>query len=254
MTPHYDDGQVTVFHGRGENVLATLAADSVDLILTDPPYNVSRRNGRDNTTAGRLPRKDGTFRKVRNNFGAWDWDWQPGPFLSEAVRVLRPGGSLIAFTSEFVLADYLTSGLDHRHLSFWRKTNPVPAFTKNYVRAVEMLIWQTKGGKWTFNAGGYTPNVFEVAGVSGFSTVNNGEARVHPTQKPLRLIERLVEIHSNPGDLIVDPFMGSGTTLEAAKKHGRRCIGVELDEEGQDWCGHAVRRIAQGVFDLGGAA
>ena len=89
----------------------------VDLILTDPPYNVSHRNGREGTTVGRVPRKhitgerpDGSysFREIRRDFGEWDYDFDPQLFLEYSYRMLRDGGSLIAFCSEFTLQG-------HRH-------------------------------------------------------------------------------------------------------------------------------------------
>jgi DNA modification methylase len=255
VKPYFEDSDagITIYHGDCLDVLpGVVDGASIPLVLTDPPYNVSKRNGRDGTTAGRLPRKDGTFRKVHRNFGDWDWDWDPTPFLSEARRLLVEGGSLVAFTSEFLISDYLASGLDHRHLIFWRKSNPVPAFTKHYVRAVEMAVWQTRGnGGWTFNEGGYHLNVYVGAAVSGHSTVNNNEPRVHPTQKPEWLMRALVSTHSNSGDVVLDPFMGSGSTLRAAKDLGRRAIGIEMDER---YCEIAAKRLSQQVLDLGGAA
>lgn len=228
----------------------------VDLFLTDPPYNVSVRSGRENTTIGRVKRKritgerpDGTnsYREIRRSFGEWDFDFDPKPFLTETARLLRDGGSLIAFLSEFLISDYLESALNHRCMLYWRKTNPAPNFRGLYQRSVEMAVWQTKGGNWTFNDGGATPNFSEVAIVSGFKCVNTDEAREHPTQKPLTLIAEWIQRHSNAADLVIDPFMGSGTTLRAAKDLRRRAIGIELEEK---YCEIAARRLSQEVLAL----
>jgi DNA modification methylase len=215
---------VELVHGDAVEVLSGLADGSVDLVLTDPPYNVSARGvgGRANTTVGRVPRADGSMREIRRDFGEWDHGWDPLPFLEQARRVLRDGGSLVAFTSEHLFAPYLASGLDHRSLLYWRKANPAPNFRSQVVRAVEMAVWQTQGGGWTFNAGGYRPNVWDGA-------TESGEARIHPTQKPLWLMREWVELFSGPGELVVDPYAGSGTTLVAARALGRRALGVELD-------------------------
>ena len=220
---------VELVYGDAVEVLSGFADGSAALILTDPPYNVSPRSGRANTTVGRVPRADGSMREIRRDFGEWDHGWDPLPFLEQARRVLRDGGSLVAFTSEHLFAPYLASGLDHRSLLYWRKANPAPNFRAQVVRAVEMAVWQTKGGGWTFNAGGYRPNVWDGAIVNGYSTVNNAEPRIHPTQKPLWLMREWVELFSNPGELVVDPYAGSGTTLVAARAAGRRALGVELD-------------------------
>jgi len=251
MSLYYSDGSVTLHHGRMEDVLPTLADGSIDAVITDPPYNVSTRNGRDGTTPGRLLRKDGTSRKVQRDFGEWDRTWMPGPFLEHTSRLLRPGGSLVAFTSEFLIGDYMLSGLNHRNLIYWRKTNPTPAFPQLYVRAVEMAVWQVQGKTpWVWNGGGYVQNVYTGPVVSGFRCAN-GETRVHPNQKPLWLMRSLIDQHTEPSSLIVDPFAGSGSTLAAAKYSGRRCLGVELDES---YCEKAAERLAQDVLDFGGAA
>lgn len=262
MKPIHDRDGITIYNADCLDVLPELLDGSVDLILTDPPYNVSARGvgGRANTTIGRVTRRgvrpDGTssHREIVRDFGAWDHEWDPKPFLDESRRLIRPGGGLVAFTSEFLFAPYLCSGLDHRSLLYWRKSNPAPNFRGQVVRAVEMAVWQTQGGAWTFNAGGYRPNVWEGPILSGYSVVNNDEARVHPTQKPLWLMREWIELFSKPGDLILDPFMGSGTTLRAAADCGRRAIGIELhnqiSEDGVDrrYCDAAIERLRQGVL------
>jgi len=253
---YYADESVTLHHGdadgtAGGTALLPRLEFTVDAIITDPPYNVSARNGRDATTPGRLKRKDGTARKVQRVFGDWDRTWDAKPFLTAAGALLRDGGSLIAFTSEFLIGDYMASGLNHRNLIYWRKTNPTPAFRQLYVRAVEMAVWQVKGATgWTWNGGGYVPNVYEGKVVAGFACANgeHREHREHPTQKPLWLMSRLIDLHTKPGDLILDPYAGSGTTLAAAKRAGRRAIGIELDES---YAEAAARRLSQGVLDLG---
>ena len=253
MNPYYRDDHVTIYHGDSRCLLPTLEPESVDLILTDPPYNVSERNGRDGTTVGRLKRKDGTARTVWRDFGEWDRGWTAGPLIAASHRLLRDGGSLIAFTSEFLMAEWVASGLNHRSLLYWIKTNPTPAFRSLYVRAVEMAVWQVKttapirGGGWTFNAGGYRPNIYTGPIVAGHACAN-GEHRVHPTQKPLWLMKDILTLHSNHDDMVLDPYMGSGTTLRAAKDLGRKAIGVELDER---YCEIAARRMGQEVLDLG---
>jgi site-specific DNA-methyltransferase (adenine-specific) len=256
VKPYYEDEAVMIYHGDCREVLLQLT-EPVDLVLTDPPYNVSARNGRGNTTIGRVKRKhvitgaraDGSesYREIKRDFGEWDYDWDATPLLSETRRLLCDGGSLIAFTSEFLLAAYLQSGLDHRCLLYWLKANPAPNFRGLYQRSVEMAVWQTKGGSWTFNASGATKNTVAAPIVSGWRCQNTNEKRRHPTQKPLEVVSHWMQIHSNPGDLILDPFMGSGTTLRAAKDLGRRAIGIEIEER---YCEIAAKRMAQAVMPL----
>ena len=102
------------------------------------------------------------------------------------------------------------------------------------------MVWQTKGGNWTFNATGATHNVYN------FPIVDSA-LRVHPTQKPEALMRQLIAVHSRSDDVVLDPFMGSGTTLRAAKALGRRAIGIDLEEK---WCEHAARRCSQEVLGL----
>lgn len=246
---YYQDESVTLYHGDCLSVLPVLA--EVDLFATDPPYNVSARGvgGMANTSVGRVPRKDGTMREIVRDYGDWDHNWKPGPFIKLVKGLLKPSGALVAFTSEFLVGAYLKSGLDHRGLLFWRKTNPAPSFRKQIVRAMEFAVWQTNGGGWTFNAGGYCPNVWDGPIINGYTCENTNEQRWHPTQKPEWLMSQWIALFSNPGDLVVDPYAGSGTTLVCAKRLGRRAIGIELKEE---YCEVAARRLSQGALGLFG--
>jgi site-specific DNA-methyltransferase (adenine-specific) len=247
MTPYYEQDGVTIYHGDSEMVLPSLAG--VDLFLTDPPYNVSARGvgGRANTSVGAVPRKDGTMREIVRDYGDWDHGWKPDMAIASMRDALKVSGSLVAFTSEFLVSAYLNSGLDHRGLLFWRKTNPAPSFRKQIVRAIEFAVWQTKGGGWTFNAGGYCPNIWEAPIINGYTCENTNEQRWHPTQKPEAIIKSWVALFSNAGDLVVDPFMGSGTTIACAKRLNRRAIGIELDEK---YCEIAAKRLQQGALPL----
>lgn len=251
MQPYYQDEAVTLYLGNCLDVLPSLA--DVALVLTDPPYNVSARavGGLANTTIGKVPRKNGTMRQIVRDFGAWDHDWKPEPFCAALKPMLRAGGALVSFTSEFLFSAYMTTGLDHRALLFWRKSNPAPNFRKQIVRAVEMAVWQTKGGGWTFNAGGYCPNVWDGPIISGYTCQNTNEKRWHPTQKPEWLISQWVALFSHPGDVVVDPHAGSGTTLVCAKRLGRKAIGIEINEQ---YAEVAAKRLSQGALDLFGAS
>lgn len=247
MTPFYQDEAVTIYCADNREVLPSLG--EVAHCITDPPYNVSARavGGRANTTIGQVPRKDGTMREIVRDFGEWDHDWNPEPFCAAVYGLLKSGGSLVSFTSEFLFDAYLKTGLEHRALLFWRKSNPAPNFRKQIVRAIEMAVWQTKGGGWTFNAGGYCPNVWDGPIINGYTCENTNEQRVHPTQKPEWLMTQWVTLFTDPGDLILDPFGGSGTTAVAAKRLGRRCILIEREEK---YCAIAAQRLTQGALGL----
>lgn len=242
IEPYYDRDGITIYHGDCLDVLPELREGTIDLILTDPPYNISAFNGRDNTTIGKIKRSDGSYREIVKDFGSWDRGFDPGDLIIHAARLLDEDGGFVAFTSDVLAPTYITaSALTHRRLCVWHKTNAQPVFRGvGYQQSAEFIEWRTKG-KATFYGGGAEPSVFTGPGVPA------SERCGHPTEKPLWLIRRLVELHSRHGDLILDPFMGSGTTLRAAKDLGRRAIGIELEEK---WCEEAVKRLAQEVLPL----
>lgn len=240
MKPYYSHAGVTIYCGDSREILPTLACGSVDAILTDPPYNVSALNGRDGTTVGRVKRKDGTYREVTKDFGAWDRDFEPAWFLALAHAALRERGSLLAFTSDVLLGAYMAGSMKHMRTLVWVKSNPAPQFPGNYQSALEFCVWQSKGAPGRFNGGGAVAPVF-----TGPTTPD--AEREHPTQKPLWLMSALLQRHTDPGELVVDPFMGSGTTLRAAKDLGRRAIGIDADER---YCEVAAKRLSQEVLPL----
>jgi len=230
-TPYWtsEDGRLVIYHGDCLDVLPELVGGGVDLILTDPPYNV---RSVDIALAGRSA--------MVRDFGEWDEDWSPVPHLIEWERVLRDGGSALAFTSDRLLSAYREGPLKPRGTVVWQKDNPPPHPRPAYVQATEWIVWlQKEGAAATWNGTGYTINVERDAAPSG------SERTAHPTQKPIDLSRRLIQRHSNPGDLILDPFMGSGTSLRAAADLGRRAIGIEINE---DYCRIAIERLRQGVL------
>lgn len=235
---YYQDDFVTIYHGDCLTVMDSLESDSIDLILTDPPYNVTEINGRDGTTVGKLRRSDGTYRERSKNFGDWDRGYTPEKFLSHAERLLVNRGGLLAFTSDRLIGEYITGPLQHRRTLVWRKTNPAPQFPGNYQSSCEWIVWLSKNAPSKFRSGGATSNVLDFPIPSRKS---------HPCEKPVGLMERLLRVHSDAGDAALDPYAGSGSTLVAAKNLGRRVIGIEADER---YCEVAARRCAQDVLDF----
>ena len=203
--------------------LRRLPLGSVDLVLTDPPYAISRKTGFKALGPNSVERF-----AVSMDFGAWDA--QPidlQALSSQAYRVLRPSGTAIVFYDVWKithLADAMTqAGFKQLRLVEWVKTNPVPLNAKiNYLtNAREIAVLGVKGGKPTFHSD-YDKGIYE------FPIPNNGK-RIHPTQKPFGLFAALINKHSNQGDFVVDPFLGSGTTAAAAALHQRRFAGCDMD-------------------------
>lgn len=216
---------------KQEDALAfvqTIPDNTVDLVLTDPPYAISRKTG---FSSGEVSGKDVDRFRVSYEFG--DWDTVDEEYFkqvfSEAYRTLKKGGTLICFYDIWKLERLKTilEGIGFRMFRFieWVKTNPVPINSKvNYLtNAREVAIACVKGSKPTFNSS-YHKGIFEYP-------IYQGKDRFHTTQKSLPLFEELVTIHSNEGDVILDMFGGSGTTMVAAIRNNRSCYSCEKNDE-----------------------
>lgn len=244
------DGQARLLRGSHLDLLAGLAADSVDCVWTDPPYFLS--NGGTTCQAGRRARVDkGSWDQSQGIAAdhAFHHDW-----LAACHRVLRPGGSLWVSGTHHV---YLSVGMAMLELGFrllndivWEKPNPPPNLgCRCFTHATEMVLWAAKPGRGS--AGRHTFNYADMKALNGGRQMKNvwrmtapgaDEKRHgrHPTQKPLALVERCLAASTRPGDTVVDPFSGSGSTGVAARALGRRFIGAELDPA---YHAIAVRRL-----------
>lgn len=244
-----------LIHGNCLEILPTLPAESVDLIVTDPPYNVSRSKDIDRGSWEKLSTRRKA--KLTRDFGDWD-KFTPENFeaftlawLAEAARVMKPESTaFVFFTLEGLgMLERLApkAGLRWLQALIWHKTNPAPNFQsqRRFVRSNEGIGWMQKGTQrvMTWNGGPARHDFIETGICQG------SERLGHPTQKPLAVIEPLILVASAPEDLILDPFAGTGTTLVAAKRLGRRYIGIEQDER---YAAIARSRLSQGsLFEPG---
>ncbi len=190
----------------------------VDAIITDPPYNVSRENN---------------FKTIgRNgiNFGDWDSNFNQVKWLKKINRILKPGGSVIIFNDwknmGLISKELENQGFQIKDLIRWRKSSPMPRnVNRRYVGDAEYALWVVKPGKWTFNK----PEGVHYLRPEILSGVALGKGRFHPTQKASKVIETLIETHTEKGDLIFDPFSGSGQISLSSHKLNRFFIGAEID-------------------------
>lgn len=210
--------------------LNTISDNSVDLVLIDPPYEVSRET---NFQSGEATGKDTDRFRVSMDFGDWDNNFTGLDIvIKECYRILKKGGTMICFYDLWkitTLKDYFDKA-KFKQIRFieWIKTNPVPINSKtNYLtNAREIAITAVKGGKPIFHSE-YDNGVYRYP-------ICHDKGRFHPTQKPLALIEDLIVKHSKVGDIVLDCFSGSGTTAVAAYNQERNFLGCELSKDYYD--------------------
>ncbi len=218
-----------------------LSEGSIDLILTDPPYNLSPYS------TGNIKmswRKD-----FNNDVAEWDRNFDPADWRDEFLRVLKPTGNLFAFTSYNMLGRWhavFDPLFDTFQFMVWHKTNPPPKLRRaGFLNSCELIIcaWN-KGHTWNFTKQSEMHNFIEAPLCMGKERLK--EPR-HPTQKPLRVLRRLVELASEPDDIVLDPFMGVGSSGVAALELNRRFIGIEIQE---DYFHAAKKRLATTIPSL----
>ena len=209
--------------GDGIHAAASIKDGTIDLLLTDPPYGISKTYTCEKQVPRRL-RKDGRdFIMPKGNFGKWDQPVQPVEWLK--VVLPKVGGWFVTFCAQAQIGTY-TEFLQENHFVavgtlVWQKTNPVP-FNHKYkpINAWEAVVVGKRPGT-KFN-GNVVHNVFRYKSPSP-------QQRIHPTQKPLALLRKFVELFSNKGDIVFDPFAGAATTLIAAHGMGRLALAYEND-------------------------
>jgi site-specific DNA-methyltransferase (adenine-specific) len=245
--------RLKIFQGDCLEILSRVPDECVDLIFADPPYFLS--NDGITCHAGRM---------VSVNKGEWDRSRGPDAnhefnraWLAACQRVLKPNGSIWVSGTAHIIHSV---GFAMQQLGFkllndisWVKPNPPPNLSCRYfTHATETLIWAAKNKKsrHTFNY----KLMREMAGGKQMKSVwqmpapGSAEKRFgkHPTQKPVALLERIILAASNEGDVVLDPFMGSGSTAIAALRLKRRFRGIEVDPK---WVEIAINRLQENNED-----
>jgi modification methylase len=240
-----------------------LPAGSVDLIFADPPYNLQLEEGLTRPDQSKVDAVDDDWDKFQSfaHYDAFTRAW-----LQAARRILKPDGAIWVIGSYHNIFRVGTAlqDLDFWMLNdvIWRKANPMPNFRgTRFTNAHETLIWaaRDKKSRVTFNYEAMKQAnedtqmrsdwLFPIC--TGGERLTDSEGhKVHPTQKPEALLFRILNATTKPGDVVLDPFFGTGTTGAVAKKLGRRFIGIERDDT---YIAAALKRIAS-IKPLSGEA
>ena len=240
-----------IYHGDCFKILSKdIEPNSIDLIFADPPYNLSG---------------NGLKWEGNKTGGDWfmvneEWDKMSEPeylkftkkWLWGCNKVLKDGSSIYVSCTYHNIAEVMMV-MKKLHLKInniitWQKTNAMPNMTRRlFTHSTEFIVWAVKGKKWTFNYnelkeinpdrqkdGGVKQmrDVWQLPLVQGKERLrgSNGKA-LHPTQKPEEMLKRIIIASSNKNDVILDPFLGSGTTAYVAEKLDRKWIGIEKEIE-----------------------
>lgn len=247
MTPYYQDEAVCIYHGNCTELFAAGVLPKVDHAIFDPPYSdyvhaKSRAGARVLAADGH---KASFSRAADFGFDALTWQTRLDVSRWIGTHVSRWSMAFSDVESAHLWRDDLVAqGLDYVRTGAWVKVGATPQFTGDRPAAgfEAITICHPKGRK-RWNGGG-THALWSVPIVLN----RGGKAeRCHTTQKPEELMLQLVRLFTDPGDGIIDPFMGSGTTLVAAKRLGRRAIGIERERK---YCDLAVERLRQSALPL----
>jgi DNA modification methylase len=225
---------------------------SFDACITDPPYNMSRKRGLKWAFSSHVTMQESWDRFSRDGYFDLTRGW-----LAEVSRLVKPNGNILVFGSFhniYVIGFVLQSVLSRRVVQqiTWFKPNAQPNITARLpTESTEYAIWACnntpeKAARWTFNynvakeigGGKQLRNMWPISCTRKSERVNGS----HPAQKPLEIVERIVRLWTNPGDLVLDCFLGTGTTAIACDRLGRRWIGIERDRA---YAEIATRRLAQ---------
>lgn len=233
----------TIINDDSIEVMNRMEEKSVDLIFADPPYNMQLGDGLrrpDNTVVNGVDEEWDSFESIRA------YDEYTRKWMSAARRILKDDGAIWVIGSyhNIFRVGYILQDLGFWILNdiIWNKTNPMPNFRgTRFTNAHETLIWAAKSpkSKYTFNYEAMKAMNEDMQMRSDWnlpicigSERLKGEdgGKLHPTQKPEALLYRVILASTNVGDVIVDPFFGTGTTGAVAKKMGRNFIGIEKDK------------------------
>jgi site-specific DNA-methyltransferase (adenine-specific)/modification methylase len=221
--------------GDSRELIKQVPDGSVDLILTDPPYNLGIYSTGNMKFTWRA--------EINNDIADWDtFSFEPSHWKEEFLRILKPTGNIFAFCSYNLLGRWhecFDPVFDTFQFVVWHKTNPTPKIRRaGFLNSCELIVccWN-KGHVWNFTKQNEMHNFIETPICMGQERI---KAPKHPTQKPIAVLRKIIEWSTNAGDVVFDPFMGVGSSGAAALRLGRGFVGFEARE---DFFSAAVRRL-----------
>jgi DNA modification methylase len=220
-------------NGSCIDLMSFVGSNSVDLVLTDPPYNLGEFMHKRNTNLVKMRENQFAYAGW-DNLSQEDWEIEMDHFFNESSRVLKKGGALILFMSLIKIETVIKIAARYRFYykttGVWHKTNPMPRnMNIHFINSTEAWVYfinnHTSG---IFNNEGKIQHDFIETSLTSSLEKKFGK---HPTQKPVKLMSHFINLLTNEKDVVLDPFMGSGTTGVAARKSNRKFIGIELSQE-----------------------
>lgn len=257
IKPYFSTKFGSLYLGKWHDLREVVAEKSVDMVLTDPPYNISKKNANIDRSKAASPvmRRESP---LKFDFGDWDnmerveFLEYTQQWLSFCISTTKERATIGSFFNKedisFLGWEAHKFGVRTRTIISWHKNNPTPSFRQvNYLSACE-FIWLGSRAAWKFNFSKQKEmhNFYSTSNASAYGKTG------HPTEKPEELLSWLIRNHTDKGDLVFDPFGGSGTTAAVCEQLGRKWVLFEMNKE---YCDMAAKRIGreskQGKLELG---
>lgn len=250
VAPYYERGGITIYHGDCREIMASLR--DVACCVTSPPYNqlgsrMFERGGMHAETKWASNTRHTSYADDMEESAYAEW---LAEVLAGIRDVMKPGGSVFMnhkcrWRNKKLLhpIDLVRGieGLDLRQELIWHRAGSTTLNARMFAPNDERIYWMIRdGGNWTWNQ-------HAASWLSIWQIAQDNDANGHPCPYPERIPARCIEATTNPGEVVLDPFMGSGTTMRVAKDLGRKAIGIELEER---FCEMAAIRLSQDVLPL----
>ena len=237
MTEYTQVGRARLYLQDNRTIMREIPDHSIDLILTDPPYNIAKYSTGNIPLPSRSP--------LNNDIADWDKvEVDPQAYVEPFLRILKPTGNIFVFTSYNIIGKWHAAfdrHFDTTQFMIWHKTNPAPnIFKKGFLNSCEIILcFWNKGHIWNFSDQKNMHNFIEAPICMGAERL---KAPKHPAQKPVQVLKHIIRIASDQNGVIFDPFMGVASTAIAALELKRIFYGCEID---QTYYTAGVERVKQ---------